>query len=229
MLLSSIASAAACRTVAVRAATSRARVWARVWVHASVLRVPRLSFAVGCRSQVRSGAPEAEQAVIQTSALQHGMRLFAAFPFNNLLHHSVAAMLQSCVASETLSTYLIEECGVLDWIVGLPTTVVPPPVPGDEAHAASKAPLRAGYLGHVTQIAGHLAAAGPTGSAGSSGDDGGEGDGDGAGRLSKYTRVHERWCQYVEDVLQPRQVRAGCERGWCCLSCQYIRGNMCNM
>ena len=213
MLLSSFAAAAECRTAVVHAATLRPHVWARVWVPASVPHVLPPSFASGCRSQVRSGAPEAEQAVIQTSALQHGMRLFAAFPFNNLLHHSVAAMLQSCVASETLSTYLIEECGILDWIVGLPTTVVPPPVPGDEADAASKAPLRAGYLGHVTQIAGHLAAAGPTGSAGSSGDDGGDGDGDGAGRLSKYTRVHERWCQYVEDVLQPRQVRTVCGAG----------------
>lgn len=103
---------------------------------------------------LRSGDVVAERGLVGANAVPVCLELFRAYPFNNLLHHNVTAMLVAGVArpSEGLIPYLFEHCKLLDWLTSLPTEVRPAPRPGFEALAAGKPVLRAGYLGHVIQI-----------------------------------------------------------------------------
>lgn len=68
----------------------------------------------------------------------------------------IAVSLVRAVGMPSLTPFaqhLFGACRLLDWITALPSEVVPTPRPGNEDVAAAKAPLRAGYLGHVTLIA----------------------------------------------------------------------------
>lgn len=56
-------------------------------------------------------------------------------------------------APSPFTEHLFNSCRLLDWLAELPQEVQPQPRAGSEEGAAAKAPLRAGYLGHVTQIA----------------------------------------------------------------------------
>lgn len=61
--------------------------------------------------------------------------------------------------SDALVTYLFTECNLLNWLCTAPQEVTPLPNPGDD-NAAKRASLRAGYLGHLTQVANKLVAVG---------------------------------------------------------------------
>jgi serine/threonine-protein phosphatase 6 regulatory subunit 3 len=173
---------------------------------------------------VRSGCSvTTEEPIVRSSALPRCLGLFSAFPFNNLLHHSVASMLISCVSPSSGTTdvmlrHLFEDCALLDWIVQLPQSVVPAPLPGRHEQAAAKTPLRAGYLGHITQVAGALErAAAPSGF---SGEEAGTSSAQSAGtsasaKIAYYTAAHEGWIKYVEEVLHPQQELENTS-GWAC-------------
>ena len=174
---------------------------------------------------VRCGcAAMTEEPIVLSSAVPRCLRLFSAFPFNNLLHHSVASMLMASLSSESTAMvqHLFVECRLLDWIVQLPQTVVPLPLPGRQEQAAAKTPLRAGYLGHITQVAGMLEnlALRPVGSL--------SGDGTSAGRSSPsgsspsgpsvvaaHMAGHAGWIKFVEEVLHPQQELENTSR-WAC-------------
>lgn len=71
-----------------------------------------------------------------------------------------AALDKPC--SPELIQHLFTTSHLLDWLVALPSAIVPTPIPvpahaqSQAATATAKAPLRAGYLGHVTAIASTL-------------------------------------------------------------------------
>lgn len=156
----------------------------------------------------------AEPAIIQSGALQHCMQLFAAYPFNNTLHHSVAVMLVSSLSSHSaaMAAHIFEECKVLEWLMSLPSNVTPAPRVGDEELAAAKAPLRAGYMGHVTQLA--LALSAQLAQAASEASNSGETD-ESVSPLSKYANGCEGWSKYMEEVTVPQQELENTE-SWAC-------------
>ena len=174
---------------------------------------------------VRSGSSvSTEEPIVRSAALPRCLSLFSAFPFNNLLHHSVASMLISCVSptsgtSEVMLQHLFEDCALLDWIVQLPQSVVPTPLPGRLEESAAKTPLRAGYLGHVTQVAGALErAAAPSGSSDEAGATSSASAGSASvtsAKIAYYTAGHEGWIKYVEEVLHPQQELENTS-GWAC-------------
>ncbi len=112
---------------------------------------------------LRSGGPAVEAAVVQAGVVGTCLRLFAAFPFNNLLHQGVAAMLAAILTrgsdpnhhhqGSAMLQHVFEHCRLVDWLVSLPADVKPTPVAGQEELAAAKPLVRAGYMGHVAQIA----------------------------------------------------------------------------
>ncbi len=107
---------------------------------------------------LRSGSPAVEAGVMQTGAVSACLQLFAAYPFNNLLHHCVVAMLVAILtkSSGAMLQHIFEHCRLIEWLVNLPTDIRPAPIPGQEELAASKPLVRAGYMGHITQIASTL-------------------------------------------------------------------------
>lgn len=151
---------------------------------------------------LRSGDPVAERGLIASNSVPVCLELFRSYPFNNLLHHSVMAMVVSGFtrpsASEDLLPYLFEQCRLLDWISSLPIDVVPLPRAGEEAAAAARPPLRAGYLGHVTQIGSALEAV-------ANGGFGPATDPDTRAAVEGYLLAHEGWLHWQEAVLHPRQ------------------------
>jgi serine/threonine-protein phosphatase 6 regulatory subunit 3 len=130
--------------------------------------------------------------------------------------------------SDAMLAYVFEQCKLLDWLVGLPTEVRPTPRPGDEEATASRPPLRAGYMGHVTQIASTLESfsaqprsstssdAAP-GTAGGSPANVGEAQSLSGSLLSVpgFLGAHTQWQAYVEMVLHPRQELENTSR-WAC-------------
>lgn len=119
---------------------------------------PRLKIVELIAVLMRTGDSNAESAVIQSEAINLCMQLFRKYPFNNLLHHSVRELIRAAIKkpSENLVRHIFECCKLIDWLISLPEQVTPTPRPGTEAAAQAKAPLRAGYLGHVTQLATEL-------------------------------------------------------------------------
>lgn len=107
-------------------------------------------------SLFRSRDPLAEQAVMKTNAIKKAMDMFLQYPFNNALHGGVTMLLTAFEeGSVELRKFLLEEVDVVDWIVSAPTEVLPEPNP-DAPVKVRRKPLRAGYCGHLTQIANRL-------------------------------------------------------------------------
>lgn len=110
-------------------------------------------------SLFRTTEPMAEQAVMRTSAIPKAMKMFLEYPFNNALHGGVTMLLTAFEdGGEDLRRYLLEEANLVEWLVGAPRTL-------NNASAAEKTlirlrkdktELRAGYCGHLTQIANRL-------------------------------------------------------------------------
>jgi serine/threonine-protein phosphatase 6 regulatory subunit 3 len=104
------------------------------------------------------GDEAADGALIAAGALALVMELFARYPFNNLLHHQLFNMLAGVMAraSPAMVAHAFGACGLVAWLSGLPAEVLPAARP---AGPAPKGLLRAGYLGHVTQIGNLIRAA----------------------------------------------------------------------
>jgi serine/threonine-protein phosphatase 6 regulatory subunit 3 len=100
----------------------------------------------------------ADGAIMAAGAMRLALDLFAAYPFNNLLHHQVYAMLAGTLqrASPAMVEHTLGACRLAEWLAGLPSEVTPLPRPGAPP---PKGPLPAGYSGHVTAIGNLLAAA----------------------------------------------------------------------
>lgn len=99
---------------------------------------------------LRVGDDAVDSALIKAQSLQIVQELFVAYPFNNLLHHQMYALLLAVLrrASPVMVSHMFGDCQLVSWLLGLPETVTPIPRLG----RANKVPLRAGYLGHVTRI-----------------------------------------------------------------------------
>ncbi|KAI8474021.1 MAG: SIT4 phosphatase-associated protein-domain-containing protein [Monoraphidium minutum] len=91
------------------------------------------------------GDEAVEGALVAANAMGLVLDLFAQYPFNNLLHHQVHSMLEGVMgrASPAMVEHAFTTCRLVAWLSGLPV----------------EGPLRAGYLGHVTQIANLVVAA----------------------------------------------------------------------
>ena len=164
---------------------------------------PRLKIVELLAVLVRSGDSTSEAAVVQSGAVRLCLQLFVKYPFNNLLHHSVTAMLVAALtmASSGLLEHLFQDCRLLDWLVSIPVDIKPQPRPGTEEDTASKPQIRAGYLGHVTQIASTLeSVASPP-----SGSQGGAETAAQAQVVSTSCSAHQGWQAYTKDYLHLRQ------------------------
>mmetsp|Transcript_14021 Transcript_14021/g.30339 ORF Transcript_14021/g.30339 Transcript_14021/m.30339 type:complete len:719 (-) Transcript_14021:1130-3286(-) len=161
---------------------------------------------------LRCGSRESEVALLQLDAISVCLQLFKNYPFNNMLHRSVTTMLVAALShgSQGMVQHLFEQCKLLDWIVDIPVDIRPEARAGDETHAARKPALRAGYMGHITQIAGTLESLAQPGISTSMA--GCLPDG---AALMVYTEKHEGWQEYLETVLHPRQELENTAR-WAC-------------
>lgn len=99
---------------------------------------------------LRVGDDAVDAALIQAESLQIVQELFVAYPFNNLLHHQMYALLLAVLrrASPVMVSHMFGDCQLITWLLTLPQEVTPIPRPG----RTNKIALRAGYLGHVTRI-----------------------------------------------------------------------------
>ena len=137
---------------------------------------------------LRTADPGAEAAVMKTAAVQRAMELFVAHPFNNALHGGVAALLTSFEpGTDSLREYLLMEAKLVDWLITAPEQVRPVPNPDVDNSGPERRPMRAGYCGHLTQIANRLH------------------------HLSDSCRVvrdilsrHEGWQHHLKSRLEPR-------------------------
>ncbi|KAL4423891.1 hypothetical protein ABPG75_001192 [Micractinium tetrahymenae] len=138
---------------------------------------------------LHSGDEAAESAVMSTRGVQRSMELFLQFPFNNVLHRHVATLVTAMdQGSPRLAAFLLEDCGLLGWLADAPTEVTPLPRPGDTRGENERKPLRAGYVGHITQISNRLIQVAN----------------DGQQQLRAAMDADGHWQQYVKERLDPR-------------------------
>lgn len=150
--------------------------------------LPRLKAVELLAALLHSGDEAAESAVMGTRGVQRSMELFLAFPFNNVLHRHVATLVTAVDrSSPRLAQFLLQDCNLLDWLVDAPTQVTPTPRPGDE-HAEKRKALRAGYVGHLTQISNRLLQLASEGNE----------------QLRSAMEGNLRWQAYLREELEPR-------------------------
>ena len=114
---------------------------------------------------LRTGRGAAVEGVVNAGAVSKCLALVLSFPFNNLLHHHVAALLLTALDGDAaggagppaLLDHVLHGVRLPAWLAGAPAEVRPVARQGD-ARAGSRAPLRAGYLGHVTHLGNRLLA-----------------------------------------------------------------------
>ncbi|KAK9917462.1 hypothetical protein WJX75_004564 [Coccomyxa subellipsoidea] len=104
---------------------------------------------------LRTGSEEAEAAIIASGIVREILAVFLRFPFNSILHHQVtsivACMLEA--GSDAIVGHLFGDCDLLGWLLNAPAHCEPEPRSGD---TRERTPLRAGYMGHLTEIANSL-------------------------------------------------------------------------
>lgn len=108
-------------------------------------------------SLLRAGDAQAERAVIESNGVQRCMELFLKYPFNNVLHNGCVQLLIAfdTNGSDVLVKFLLEECHLPHWLASAPEQVTPMTNPEDR-FASQRRPLRAGYLGQITQLGSRL-------------------------------------------------------------------------
>uniref|UniRef100_A0A7S3R3Q9 Uncharacterized protein n=1 Tax=Dunaliella tertiolecta TaxID=3047 RepID=A0A7S3R3Q9_DUNTE len=178
----------------------------------------------------RSGSTGIEPVMMELEAVQLCCRLFCTYPFNNLLHHCVTALLVAAITrcSENMLRHVFEHCKLLDWITSLQVEVRPTPLPGQEELAGSKPSIRAGYMGHVTQLASTLESFAQQPQSSSSSDTGQDNSGAGEAAAAvasaspacrnsvlQYLEGHAGWHNYVEQQLHYQQELENTSR-WAC-------------
>eukprot|EP00798_Chlamydomonas_sp_ICE-L_P031232 gene31232-6382_t len=170
------------------------------------LGLPRLKIVELFVVLIRSGRVAAEEAVMEVGAITVCLELFQANPFNNVLHHNVSAMLLAILmqSSEPFLKNLFEQDSFLDWLLSLPVNVSIPVVEGEDSSSpsSSRPPIRAGYMGHATQIGGIVDSISQQRQTSSSalypflitGDVAHPG----------YVQGHPGWQTYLDEILRPR-------------------------
>lgn len=158
----------------------------------------------------RSGMKPAEQALLDSGAVARCMQLFAAYPFNNLLHKQVAGLLATLLeaGSDATVAWLLGRNGKLaSWLAHLPTECGPvgadaaADAPGEACPTRCTKAWRAGYTGHVTQLGNlllGLAAKQPAVADALASSDGAEG-----------------WGAFVDGYLRPQNARESAD-SWAC-------------
>eukprot|EP00798_Chlamydomonas_sp_ICE-L_P031786 gene31784-6983_t len=177
------------------------------------LGLPRLKIVELFVVLIRSGGPIAEEAVMKAEAIPVCLQLFQTHPFNNMLHHNVAAMLLAILtqSSELILQNLFEQCAFLDWLVCLPILVALTGKGGPEEGPCSpsniKKPMRAGYMGHATQIGGIVDSISHQASESSSlvpAVFAFSGDVAHPAKVAEYVKGHAGWKPYSDEMLQPQ-------------------------
>ena len=138
-------------------------------------------------SLFRTTDPIAERAIMGTNAVQKAMDMLIEYPFNNALHGGVAMLLTAFEeGSLELRKYLLEDIDIVSWIASAPTEVTPQHNPDAPLHPNRK-PLRAGYCGHLTQIANRLQRTSET-----------------CSYMKEVLENNETWATYKKEKLDPR-------------------------
>mmetsp|Transcript_27788 Transcript_27788/g.66027 ORF Transcript_27788/g.66027 Transcript_27788/m.66027 type:complete len:671 (-) Transcript_27788:342-2354(-) len=120
-----------------------------------------------------------EAALISNGAVRTCLGLFLEFPFNNLLHHVVTCLLQACLdGSSEMVSHLLKDCALPTWLASCPSEVVV---------STGGAPLRAGYMGHITQLGNSLADLGSR-----------------SPEVKKLLDVDKQWALFVNTTLNER-------------------------
>ncbi|KAK9810040.1 hypothetical protein WJX72_003859 [[Myrmecia] bisecta] len=101
----------------------------------------------------------AEEALIGCGAADVCMKLFLQFPFNNLLHQQVVTLINSALAngSDSIIDHLFGPCNLVSWLATAPEQVTPV-ARANDPRAESRPTVRAGYVGHLSQIANQIVA-----------------------------------------------------------------------
>ncbi|KAK9864952.1 hypothetical protein WJX84_000145 [Apatococcus fuscideae] len=147
----------------------------------------RLSI-IGLLSELlRTADPKAEQAILHSGLLRVLLKLVLDYPFNAILHHQVASLMD-CIAtssSEPLVSHMFEECQLLQWMTGAKIEIMPDPHPYD-TRAKLRQPLRAGYIGQIINLANRLLALSIE-----------------RELISSFLNGNDAWETWVRDVLEP--------------------------
>lgn len=107
---------------------------------------------------LRTNSDVARQELVRLGAIRTALDLFFRFPFNNMLHHHVEGIVNSCLDSNSLALieHLFVECNFLNRLLAANNQPDAPDTRPEPRAEAVRGPSRCGFLGHVTRMSNKL-------------------------------------------------------------------------
>eukprot|EP00897_Mesotaenium_endlicherianum_P008159 jgi/Mesen1/7371/ME000381S06606 len=107
---------------------------------------------------LRTDSEVARRELIRLRAVQIALDLFFRFPFNNMLHHQVESIVDSCLESNSpaLLDNLLRECNLVARVLDASAQPNAPDSRPEPRATSTRAPCRNGYMGHLTRIANRM-------------------------------------------------------------------------
>ncbi|XP_024521407.1 serine/threonine-protein phosphatase 6 regulatory subunit 3 isoform X2 [Selaginella moellendorffii] len=137
---------------------------------------------------LRTQSEAARQELIRLQALQTILGFFFDYPFNNMLHTHVEAIITSCIEDGGLTDNLFGDCDFLSRLLATDENQYAHDT-RPESVSKKKPPPKVGNMGHLTRIANRLVQTENSNP-----------------RLQGYLQSHPRWSQWQSTVLQQRNM-----------------------
>ncbi|XP_076905000.1 uncharacterized protein LOC143560613 [Bidens hawaiensis] len=144
------------------------------------------------------GGEAAGKELIRLGALKRILELFFEYPYNNLAHHHIERIIDSCLESNNVSLiqHILEDCHLVSKILDAEKNCAlyaPPTLP-----AEGRTPPRVGNAGHMTRIANKLIKEGANNT-----------------YIDSYLQGHSEWAEWHTSVLTKRNALENVYR-WTC-------------
>ncbi|XP_072965394.1 uncharacterized protein [Typha angustifolia] len=138
---------------------------------------------------LETGDEAAVKELIKSGAIQRIMDLFFEYPFNNLLHHHVEALILSALESKhsAIIDHIFGDCSIIEKLLQADKTPFLSNSNAVTIPTAERKPVRAGYIGHITQICNKLVQLGSSNN-----------------QIRAYLQESKEWIDWQSNVLCER-------------------------
>ncbi|KAJ7539347.1 hypothetical protein O6H91_11G088200 [Diphasiastrum complanatum] len=140
---------------------------------------------------LRTNSEAVRQELVRLEAIRTILNFFFDYPFNNMLHHHVESIINSCMDSNStvLADNLFKDCDFVSRLLAADANPYSPDTRPEPRASTSKAPPRIGNMGHLMRIANKLVQVGNTNS-----------------QIQSYMQENTEWMKWHSTVLYNRNM-----------------------
>ncbi|KAJ7296962.1 hypothetical protein O6H91_03G067900 [Diphasiastrum complanatum] len=140
---------------------------------------------------LRTKSEAVRQELIRLEAIRTIVNFFFAYPFNNMLHHHVESIINSCIDSNSpiLVDNLFKDCDFISRLLAADANPYAPDTRPEPRASTSKPPPRIGNMGHLMRIANKLVQVGSSNP-----------------QIQSYLQENSEWMKWHSTVLHNRNM-----------------------